>query len=214
VAEPRPEHVNAVSWLNESSTAAFYLLKVEAIRIGDSTPAPLLTLIVGPSETGREVGKTKKEMAERYVIRQRFWTGLLEKAKDKTKLHAAISPGEYSWIGTGAGWSGLGYNYSLKQHASAVELYIDRGKDSEAENKAIFDQLHESCEAIERTFGSSLGWERLESKRACRIAKRFDGGGYRDPEERWPEIQDTMIDAMIRLDEALRSHIKKLSVRG
>lgn len=43
-AEPRSEHVSTVAWLNESSAASFYLLKIEAIRIGDSPPAPLLTL--------------------------------------------------------------------------------------------------------------------------------------------------------------------------
>ena len=40
VSDPRPEHVGAIGWLNESSPAAFYLLKLEAIKIGDSTPAP------------------------------------------------------------------------------------------------------------------------------------------------------------------------------
>ena len=33
VAETRPEHVAALTWLNESSSADFYLLKIEAIRI-------------------------------------------------------------------------------------------------------------------------------------------------------------------------------------
>ncbi len=36
VREPRPEHVKAVAWLNETSSAAFYLVKVEAIQIGES----------------------------------------------------------------------------------------------------------------------------------------------------------------------------------
>jgi len=40
VSGPRPEHVKAASWLNESSSASFYLLKVEAIRIGYSPPCP------------------------------------------------------------------------------------------------------------------------------------------------------------------------------
>ncbi len=92
VADPRPEHVSAITWLNESSSANFYLLKMEAIKIGDSTPAPLLTVIVGPSEEGKGVGKTKQEIAERYIIRERFWTKLLEISKLKTKLHANISP--------------------------------------------------------------------------------------------------------------------------
>jgi hypothetical protein len=88
VADPRPEHISAISWLNESSPASFYLVKVEAVRIGDSEPAPLLTLIVGPTAEARGVGETKKELAERHIIRQRFWTELLEKAKQTTRLHS------------------------------------------------------------------------------------------------------------------------------
>ena len=52
VSDPRPEHVQAISWLNNSGLANFFLLKVEAIQIGESPPAPLLTLITGPSEEG------------------------------------------------------------------------------------------------------------------------------------------------------------------
>src|SRR5215469_6536001 len=66
VSEPRPEHVAAIAWLNDSSDARFYLVKVEAVRIGNSLPAPLLTLIVGPSEETEALAKTKKEFAERY----------------------------------------------------------------------------------------------------------------------------------------------------
>jgi len=105
VSDPRPEHVAAVGWLNESSSGSFYLLKVEAVRIGGSQPAPLLTLITGPSEEAREAGHTKKELAERYVIRQRFWTDLLDRSKERTKLFSNISPSQSGWIGTGAGAS-------------------------------------------------------------------------------------------------------------
>ena len=60
VSDPRPEHIAAITWLNESSAANFYLLKIEAIQIGDSLPAPLLTVIVGPSEEGKEVGRINR----------------------------------------------------------------------------------------------------------------------------------------------------------
>src|SRR5215510_6625824 len=43
VSDPRPEHVRAIAWLNESSTAEFFLVKVEAVRIGTSAAAPLFT---------------------------------------------------------------------------------------------------------------------------------------------------------------------------
>ena len=211
VAHPRPEHVGAITWLNEASSGAFYLLKVEAVRIGDSPPAPLLTLIVGPSEEGREVGETKKELAERYIIRHGFWKALLERAKEKTRLHSNITPGKDSWISTGAGKYGFGYSYVIRQHDAQVELYIDRGKDTEAENKAIFDTLLESRDEIENVFGEPLDWQRLEGRRGCRIRYLIDIGGYRD-NGKWETLQETMIDAMIRLDKALRSHVTKLNL--
>jgi len=98
VSDPRPEHVAAITWLNEASSAAFYMVKVEAVRIGESPATPLFTLIVGPSEETKEVGETKQKIAERYVIRKRWWTQLLERAAKVSKLHSHITPREYSYL--------------------------------------------------------------------------------------------------------------------
>ncbi|RLB87243.1 MAG: DUF4268 domain-containing protein [Deltaproteobacteria bacterium] len=212
VSNPRPEHISAISWLNESSAANFYLLKIEAIKIENSPPAPLLTVIVGPSEEAKEVGKAKKEIAERYIIREKFWTQLLDLAKQKTKLHSNISPTQHNWLGTSAGRQGLGYNYVLRKDGAQVELYIDRGKGKDSENKAIFEKIHANKEKIEKDFGEPLEWERLEGKRACRISKRINIGGYRDPEENWPNIHEAMVDAMIRLEKSMKPHIAKLNI--
>jgi len=208
VADARPEHIAAISWLNESSSAAFYLLKVEAIKIGESEPAPLLTLIVGPSEEAREVGETKKELSERHSVRHRFWSQLLERAKKRTTLHANISPSHYHWVGTSAG-RGLLFSYVIRKNEANIELYIDRAKDMESENKVIFDTLSAHKNDIESTFGDALEWDRLETKRACRVKKTIALGGYRD-EDKWDEIQNAMIDAMIRLHKALNPYLKNL----
>ena len=210
VADPRPEHVRAVSWLNESSGADFYLLKLEAIQIENSPPAPLLTSIVGPSKEVREVGQTKKELAERHILRKKWWTTLLDRARKKTDLHANISATESNWIGVRAGKQGLNFNYNVTQRGATVELYIDQGKGADKKNKDIFDKLYAHKEKIEQNFGDSLDWERLDDKRASRIAKRFSQGGYRDEEEKWPKIQDKAIDTMICLEKALQSYIDQL----
>jgi len=211
VKDPRPEHIKAISWLNESLAAGFYLIKIEGMRIGNSEPAPLLTLIVGPSEVSREAGEAKEKIAERYNIRYQFWKSLLDKAKTSTKLHAQISPSEYGWAGTGAGKSGLAYNYSISQHEGRVELYIDRGKESEEENRMIFDQLYQNREEIERSFGEKPIWEKLEGRRACRIRKDIRLGGYQD-KAKWPEIQSAMIETMIKLERSLKPVIDKLTL--
>lgn len=207
VSEPRQEHIKAISWLNESTAAEFYLIKIEGIKIGNSEPAPLLTLIVGPSEEVREAGETKKEYAERHHYRKRFWTYLLERAKSKTHLHSNISPNIYSWIGTGAGIAGVGYNYVIGQHDAKVELYIDKDKNDGKENKAIFDQLHANRGKIESAFGGELSWERLDNRRASRIAKHFPNLGYKD-EDRWDQLADEMIQNMIKLEKALSPYLK------
>ncbi len=211
VSDPRTEHINAISWLNESSGANFYLLKIEAIKIGESSPAPLLTLIVGPSEESRQAGETKKEIAERYTVRHRFWKDLLELSKTKTKLHANRTPSQYSWISTGAGKFGLGFNYGVRQHSAQVELYIDRGKEKDDENERIFDKLLKNKDEIEATFGEALDWQRLEGKRGCRIRKEVMIGGYID-EGKWREIHEEMINIMIRLEKSLKLFIAKLNI--
>jgi hypothetical protein len=207
VADPRPEHVAAMSWLNDSSSAAFYLVKVEAVRIGASPPAPLLTVIVGPSEEKSEVAATNKEFAERYVLRQRWWEQML--ALPEAKLHAHLSPTIYHWLGVSSGVRGLGLNYVVLEDECGGELYIDRGKNADAENKAIYDQLYAQKDKIEQSFGGPLKWERLDAKRACRIGFKFPGG-YRAPEDQWSTLQTECVGAMNRLEQALRPHLKTL----
>lgn len=211
VARPRPEHMKAITWLNEATNTPFYLVQVEAVRIGDSAPAPLLTRIVGPSVEARAAGEAKQHLSERHKVRHQFWAFLLDAAKEKTKLHARISPGPYNWIGTGSGVRGLGWNYSVRQHETQVELYIDRGEAEE--NANLFEQLRAHKQAIEAAFGATLEWQRLEGKRACRIRYRLEQGGWRD-EDKWPAAAAASIEAMIRLEKVLRPRVKALDLSG
>jgi hypothetical protein len=211
VSEPRQEHINAIAWLNEASNADFYLAKVEAVRIGDSPAAPLLTLIVGPSLEAKEAGRAKQELAERYDIRKQWWTQLV--ALPAARLHAHITPGQYSWIGASSGIRGLGFNYVVTKTDCGAELYIDRGKTCEEENEVIFDQLYLSKDKIEAGISFPVSWQRLDGRRACRIRIELPGG-YRSPEADWPQIQQRMTEAMTQLETALKPALKSLKLGG
>jgi hypothetical protein len=93
-----------------------------------------------------------------------------------------------------------------------VELYIDRGKDSEEENLSIFDQLLAHQQEVEASFGQALSWQRLEGKRACRIRYTRSGGGYRSPEDQWPALIDATVIDMDGLEKALRPFLKLLKL--
>ena len=210
VSEPRAEHVKAISWLNESTSADFYLFKIEGIKIANSLPAPLLTKIVGPSEEVKSAGATKKELSERHHLRKEFWEFHIANIKGKTNLHANLTPNIYSWIGTGSGISGVTYNYSIGQHDARVELYIDKDKEDGEGNKLLFDKLFNEKENIENAFGETLIWERLDNKRASRISFYVDIGGYKD-KDKLQIVSDMMIDRMILLEKALSPELKKIN---
>lgn len=206
VSEPRAEHVRAVSWLNESRNTSFYLLKVEAVVIDESRAAPQLTVIVAPSEEERTVGDTKREIAQQHSERRLFWIDLLKVVRQKTTLHANLSPSDDSWIATSAGKAGI-YSYVVGQHNGRIELYIDRG--DEAYNLSVFRQLEAHKISIEAAFGESLDWQELPGRRACRISKTFTAGGYKD-RGKWSQLHNDMVDGMIRLEKALRPHVGQL----
>ncbi len=203
VADPRPEHVAVVTWLNESAAADFYLVKVEGVRIGDSPPAPLLTLIVGPSTEGRAAGATKKDLAERHVLRYEFWEGLLALARQHTPLHANVSPSHDNSRDASSGRPGTTYTYIVREHSADAVLYI------RDESKRGFDQLFRAKEAVEAAFGGPLDWHRQDNQKASYINKKtVKTGGYRD-QEGWPEVQRELVDAMVRLEQAFRPHLAR-----
>jgi hypothetical protein len=211
--EPRPEHQKVIDWLNESTGAdlSFFLVKVEASRIGNSPYAPLFTVVARPDDQSKEIGENKKEWAERHHRRLDFWKSLIERSKTKTKLFSTITPGRYHYISTGSGKAGLHFSYCIYMKCGTVELYIDAGHEKAKENKAVFDALYSQREAIEKEFGDTLEWQRLDTKRACRILKTFETGGLTQPDT-WPALQNQMIDAMIRFDAAIRPRLAKISI--
>lgn len=212
VAEARPEHVQAVSWLNESSAAHWYLVQANAVRVDDSSPAFLPLVVVRPSEEAREVGKRKKQEQAKRDLRREFWRGLLSAAKEKSDLHAGSSPRPGPYVDAASEVPGLQYIYWINKNDGRVELWIDRGPDSTEENRAIFNFLLENRDEIEEVFGDSLEWDEKTGARSWSIRYRFDEAGYAD-KEAWPELQENMSDAMSRFEEALRPHLETLRRR-
>ena len=70
--EPRQEHINAINWLNETSDEDFnfYLVKLEAYKIGESEPAPFFSVICQPSKEQKEIGRDKKVLKEERLARK------------------------------------------------------------------------------------------------------------------------------------------------
>jgi hypothetical protein len=149
----------------------------------------------------------RENRAERYDIRYQFWAALLDYAKTKTDLHAGRRPGHYGWIGGSTGKAGLGLVYSTRGLDSQVELYIDLG--DETRNLQVFKYFEQRIDAITGQFGDELHWQELPESRGCRIRYLIDGG-WKSPREEWPQIHQKMVDAMVRLEQALRPYFSTI----
>lgn len=153
-----------------------------------------------------ELSKTNEEKT-RHRVRRDFWIEVIAACQKKTSLYGNISPSIHSWIGAGSGVRGVGLNFSATQTYGRAEVYIDRG--DQAENKAVFDLLYSMKDSIEAKFGGELVWERLDAKRACRIKAEAEGNVF--DKDNWPVMIDFMVDAMVRLENAIRQPLQEVA---
>lgn len=210
--EPTEEHIKAIDWLNEVSPddISFYLIKLEAIRIGDESPAgPLFTVVKRPTTEKKQIGLEKKEYAQRHVFREKFWTQFLAEINKKNSLFANISPSTDNWIGIGMGRGGFNLNLVISKKYARAEIYINRGEMEE--NKKAFDSLYNLKDEIEKEFGGKLTWERMEDNVTSRIKHQLDSVNITN-EEDWPKMNAFIIDAAERMHRAFKDPIRKIEV--
>lgn len=211
-SEPRPEHIRAVAWLNEVTPEdiAFYLVRIEACRIGNSDPAPRFTVIIAPSKEAKELGEERKDIAKQHEINKRFWEQLLTRAEERgVTLHAERFPIKGNALNVNAGKPGLSFGYVIwpEDEEVKVQLYIDtEDKDT---NKRFYDLLYTNKQKIETDFGGTLRWFLPGNRSYAYIRYPLEKQDL-EHENNWSSIQYAMIDAMGRLSRALKPHIQAL----
>lgn len=200
VEHARAEHVKAIGLLNQLVEKRFYLVSMEAVKIGDSMPALKLSLNIGPDIV--------EASPSPYY---QFWTGLIKKLKErKIILHSEVPPNDRHWIEASAGVIGIKLCYIIRNSDARVQLHISRYP-TEIENEKIYKQFQDHRDEIDAAFGQPLEWQELEGRRAFRIESNIEIGGLQNS-DKWDEIQNEMIGKMMRFEKAFRSHIISLNV--
>lgn len=125
------------------------------------------------------------------------------------------SPAGQSWIWIagvpeeGGQVANLSFSFALGNRFR-VELYIDSG--DKTYNKQVFDALYEQREAIESDFGAPLQWERLDERRASRVAA-YHPGAITDEPEILQKLRDWALDAMLRFQKTIESRMREVVQR-
>ena len=97
-------------------------------------------------------------------------------------------------------------NFGLHQKFR-VELYIDCG--DKIKNKLYFDSLHIQKDHIENTFGQPLSWERLDDKKASRVAY-YVAGAITDTPEQLEALKKQGAELMVKLLDSLRNPVAEI----
>lgn len=207
VKEGRTEHIKAMNWLLEHTQTDFYLIQIEAVRIGNSKAAPLLTKIVGPSEEAKQIGKIKQERSERELLRFQYWTRLLEYMKTKSNFFDSKSPGIKGYLTKTSGIKGFYFGFDLRRHDSNAHLYVDTG--DEESTQQYYQALKAHQKVINTAIGKKMEWQDLEGKRAFRIRCVCTIGGYRD-EEKYDAIIADVVDSMLKIVEVCTPYLENI----
>ncbi len=152
-----------------------------------------------------ESGPPAEPAAARHA---RFWAALQAAARSRTRLHDHLKPPGRNTLEVSAGVPGLRLRYALHRQDASAELVIQPRDPARA--AAIYARLHDARESIETAFGGPLRWEAPASGRAGHISAPVLTASLRE-EANWPAAQEALIDAMIRLEAALRPHLEGLA---
>jgi len=202
----RDEHRQVLDWLNQrtDSDTQFFGVVVEVLRIDNSKPAYNFKPVVFPNEWQKR--KRRKGVSSKGEAYRNFFQALIDDLRENYRFTGAKVGQPQNWYAFSSGFSGIVYSavFALRKRAR-VEVYIDQGDADN--NNLLFDYLFEDKEAIESECQKELGWERLEDRRASRIAIYRDGS-IEGSDEELREIHSWMIENLLTFKKVFPSKIK------
>jgi hypothetical protein len=200
----RDEHRQAMEWLNRRTDGEihFFAVVVEVIKIDESRPAVIFKPVVLPNEWQRTTrDKADRQPSPRAEAYKSYFQLLIDELREKHRFTGARAAQPQNWYSFTSGIQGISYANVFAQRGKVrAEVYIDH-REMET-NKAIFDALVLHKSDIEREFGEQLQWERLDGRRASRIAV-YREGNIEQPGEKLAEIRAWSIDRLLKLKQVV-----------
>ena len=214
--EFRDEHREALDLLNHRTgeDTQFFGVEVELWKIDESRPAVNFKLIAMPNEWRKQtVGSVRGagSSSPREELYRGFFQELIDTLREDHRFTNARKGQPQSWYYFSAGHAQrvmYGANFAAGGRAR-VDVYIDNG-DTEW-NKRLFDRLYELKDAIEADLGESLEWERLDERRASRIAI-VRQGAIDDNEEALKDIREWMVGRLLKFKQVFGPRLDVLAV--
>ena len=213
--EFRDEHRQALDWLNQRTgeDTQFFGVVVELLKIDGSRPAPQFRTVAVPNDWRKE--NAAKVRGEKQVVSVRgeryreFFQPLIDILRETHKFTNVRKAQPQNWYSFSAGYGQritYGANFTGQRQAR-VEVYIDDGNGER--NARLLEELEMHKEDIELALGETLDWQRLDNRRACRIALDRPGS-IEDNADTLSEIQEWMIKNLLNFKRAFDPKLREL----
>ncbi len=206
----RDEHRQALEWLNQrtDTDTQFFAVVIEVLRIDESKPALNFKPVVFPNEWQKSrKQKTTTNASSKGEKYRAYYQALIDELREKYKFTGARVGQPQNWYSFSSGIQGILYAAVFAQGAKVrTEIYIDQG--DQEKNKQLFDVLKKREQEITNNFGSPLEWERLDDKRASRIAIYRDGS-IESPDSELEEIRKWHIENLLKIKEVFTPEIQQ-----
>ena len=186
----RDEHLTAIDWLNEQfklESAKFFAVKISAIKIGDSKPAPLFTIIKEPDIKIKEIEleRTSIEISALVENRKKFWIDFIKEYAKDTPSWKDKKPTNENYLVHRTGRSRIGITARIGEYPT-VSIGFDTT--SKEKNQKIFSYIKEKYMT---TIEQKLGLEKGD------LDWRSPGDGSLNEKVRYTEI---LVSADFKID--------------
>lgn len=211
----KEEHRAAIDWLNASTLEifAFFAVEVEALKIGDSAPAPRFNVVSKPNEWSRDTMRSalstgNAQLDDRAKAYVSYWAGFGEFMKDRGAPYKIPRPPRDYWCGFGIGRTGFALCpiAGFRDRKLGVELNINHRA-----AKRAFDILRAEQAVIDSEFGGELEWHRMNEYKGCKIGIYRTDLDPRDENQR-PTQYEWLLDRMRRFSQAFGYRIRSLQL--
>jgi Domain of unknown function (DUF4268) len=210
----RPEHRAAVDWLNRNTHKDFnfFAVEVEALRIGDSLPAPWFNVVAKPNDWTRDVARLTRSadapLDDRAKAYTAYWEGFATFLRERNAPYEIRGKPRDYWCGFAIGRTGFNLSVwsSFRDRRIAAELYIGHQA-----AKLAFDLLKADQDLIEREFPERLDWQRRDGKKASKILVVRADFNPNDETQRTDQYE-WFLDQLERFTRAFRDRIRNLSL--
>lgn len=173
----RDDHRRTLDWLNERTDegVSFFGVEVGIVQIAHGPRAPVFEVVARPNDWQKQVKSSgtpagaPPTVTPLNVLRQDFFGAAVAAIAEKHPAIRVPARANANWLSFANGPFGY-WALSVTNTAKVrLEAYIDSG--NQERNKALFDQIEAEVDAPP---GLNISWERLNERRASRIAVYYD----------------------------------------